>query len=124
MKKEEGRYHTAVEAFSVAEKSIQDLKNKLLKEERERKSVASALDSAERQAESQQVLLCNAEDQLSTSKAHITALKKNLEETEKARDDAERAREQAEQDGYDIEVAETEVALRAKVLRVCRNCYS
>ena len=62
MKKEEDRYHTAVEAFSVAEKSIQDLKNKLLKEERERKSVASALDSVERQAENQQVLLCNAED--------------------------------------------------------------
>lgn len=49
MKEEEGKRHAAVEAFSVAKKSIQDLKNKLLEEERERKSVVSALDSAERQ---------------------------------------------------------------------------
>ena len=32
MKEEEGRRHTAVEAFSVIAKSIQDLKNKLLEE--------------------------------------------------------------------------------------------
>ena len=124
MKDEEGKRHATVEAFSVVEKSIQDLKNKLLEEERERKSIASALDSAERQAESQRVLRRNVEDQLSASKAQITTLKKKLEETKKARDDAERAREQAEQDRYDIGVVEIEVALRAKVSRVCRNCCS
>ena len=44
----------------------------------------------------------------------ITSLKKKLEEVEKAKD-------QAEQDGYDVGVAETEEALRAKVMRVCRT---
>ena len=47
MKKEEGRHNVGEEAFNVAEKSIQELKNKLLEEERERKSVAAALDNAE-----------------------------------------------------------------------------
>ena len=47
MKKEEGRHNVAEEAFNVAEKSIQELKNKLLEEERERKRVAAALDNAE-----------------------------------------------------------------------------
>ena len=131
MKDEEGKCHATVEAFSVVEKSIQDLKNKLLEEERERKSATSALDNAERQAESQRVLGRNVEDQLSASKAQITTLKKKLEETKKARDDAERAREEAErareqakQDRYDIGVAEIEVALRAEVSRVYRNCCS
>ena len=49
--KKEGRQITAVDAFHMAEKSIQELKSKLIKEERERKSAATALDSAERQAE-------------------------------------------------------------------------
>ena len=44
----------------------------------------------------------------------ITSLKKKLEEVEKAKD-------QAEQDGYDVGVAETEEALRAKVMGVCRT---
>ena len=38
MKEEEGRRHTAVEAFSVIAKSIQDLKNKQ-REERGREKV-------------------------------------------------------------------------------------
>ena len=52
----------------MAERSIQELKKQLLEEERERKSVAAALDSAEKQAEGQRILLRNAEDQLATSK--------------------------------------------------------
>ena len=44
----------------------------------------------------------------------IISLKKKLEEVEKAKD-------QAEQDGYDVGVAETEEALRAKVMGVCRT---
>ena len=51
MKEEEGRRIAAMDAFHVAEKSNQELKNKLLDEERERKSVAIALDGAKRQAE-------------------------------------------------------------------------
>ena len=51
MKEEEGRRIAAMDAFHVAEKSNQELKNKLLDEERERKSAAIALDGAKRQAE-------------------------------------------------------------------------
>jgi len=63
----------------VVEKRIQELKSKLLKEERERKSAAIALDIAERQVEGQRVLLPNTEDQLAASKAQITTLKMKLE---------------------------------------------
>ena len=52
MKKEEGRRIAAVEAFQMAEKSIKDLKAKLTEEEKERKLVAAALSSVEKQVES------------------------------------------------------------------------
>ena len=52
MKKEEGRRIAAVEAFQMAEKSIKDLKAKLTEEEKERKLVAAALSSAEKQVKS------------------------------------------------------------------------
>ena len=78
MKEEEGGRIATVYAFHVAEKSNQELKSKLLEKERERKSVAAALDNAERQAEGQQVLLRNSEDQLAISKEQIITLKKNL----------------------------------------------
>ena len=119
MKEEGGRIAT-IDAFHVAEKSVQDLKAKLIKEERERKSVAAALDSVERKAEGQRVLLRNAEDQLAASKKQILTLKKKLEEVQKAKDQAEKAkkevewaRDEAKQQGYDIGVTETEEALRA-----------
>ena len=96
MKEEEGRRIAVVDAFHVVEKSIQELKSKLIEEERERKSVIVALDSAERQAEGQWVLLCNAEDQLTASKEQIIALKKKLEEVKKAKTQVEKAREEAE----------------------------
>ena len=51
---------------------------------------------------------------MAIAKEQITALGKKLEEAEKARD-------QAEQEGYDIRVAETEDALRAEVVGVCRH---
>ena len=57
-----------VEAFNVAKMSIQELKKKLLEEEKERKSAAATLDNAKKQAEGQRVLLRNAEDQLAISK--------------------------------------------------------
>ena len=62
MKEEEERRIAAVDAFHMAEKSNQELKRKLIKEERERKSAIVALDSTERQDEGQRVLLRNAED--------------------------------------------------------------
>ena len=96
----------------------------MLEEERERKSAATALDSVERQAEGQRVLLCNAEDQLAVSKEQIIALKKKLEEVEKAKDQAtkaqkevEKAREEAKQQRYDIGVVKTEEALKVESLR-------
>ena len=57
MKEEEGRWIVAIEAFHVAEKSNQELKSKLIEVERDRKSAKAALDSVERQAEGQRVLL-------------------------------------------------------------------
>ena len=47
----EGRRIAAVEAFSLAEKRIQELNNQLIKANRERKSVEAALHGAEQQAE-------------------------------------------------------------------------
>ena len=128
MKEEEGRRIITVDAFHVAEKSNQELKSKLLEEERERKSATAALDNAESQAESQRILLRNAEDQLAASKEQIIALKKKLEEAKKAKAQVEKAKEEAKkveeevkQHGYNVGVAETEDALRAKVPRVCRT---
>ena len=113
MKEKEGRRNAAVEAFNMAEKSIQELKSRLHEEERERKSIAVALDSAERQAEGQRVLIRIAEDQLAASKAPIVALKKKLEEDEKARERVEKAQDQAKQEGYDVGMAEIEESLKA-----------
>ena len=56
--KEEGRRIAAVEAFNVANKRINKLKNKLTEAEKDKNSAEAALDSIERQAEGQQVLLC------------------------------------------------------------------
>ena len=114
MKEEERRRNATVEAFNLAEKRISEMKNKLFKVERDKKSAEAALDKAERQVESQRVLLRNAEDQLAASKGQIAALKKKLEKAKKARD-------QVKQEGYDVEVAETEEAFRTEVSGVCRN---
>ena len=131
MTEEEGRNVTAVEAFTVADKSIQEHKKKLQEEEKERKYAAAAFENVEKQAESQRLLLRTAEDQLASSKTQIPALKKKLEEVEKAkalaekaRDEAEKAKDDVEQCGYDVGVAKTEDSIRAKVLVVCRTYYA
>ena len=49
MKKEEGRQIAVVDAFHVAEKSNQELKSKLTKAKRAKRSAEAALDSAKRQ---------------------------------------------------------------------------
>ena len=116
-----------MDAFHLAEKCNQKLKSRLQEEDREQKSAAAALDSAERQAEGQRVLLRNVEDPLVASKEQTVALKKNLEEvemakaqTEKAKEEVKKARDEAEQYGYDIGVAKIEDSLRAEVSGVCR----
>ena len=48
MKEEEGRRIAVVDTFHVAEKSNNELKIKLQEEEKERKSVTTALDTVER----------------------------------------------------------------------------
>ena len=79
-------------------------------------------------------MACEANDQLAASKEQLAALKKQLEEAQKLKDQAkkakveaekvkaqvERERDEAGQHGYDVGVAETEDALRAKVPAVCR----
>ena len=74
-----------MQAFSVAEKSNQELKKKLLEVEKERKYAVAALESDEKQAKSQRLLLRTTDDNLATSKTQIASLKKKLEEVEKAR---------------------------------------
>ena len=114
MKEEEGRRIAAVDAFNVAEKRVQELKNKLAKAKRDKKSAETTLEWAKRQVEGQWRQLRQTKDQLAASKEQIVALKKKLKEVEKARD-------QAKQDGYDVGVEETEKALKAEVSEVCRN---
>ena len=65
---------------------------------------------------------------LASSKTHIAALKKKLEEVEKAKalaekakDETKKAKDKAEQHGYDVGVAKTEDALKAEVPTVCRT---
>ena len=53
MKEEEGRRITIVEAFSLAEKRIQELNNHLTKVDQERKSAEAGLHGLKKQAESQ-----------------------------------------------------------------------
>ncbi|XP_050259900.1 uncharacterized protein LOC126704967 [Quercus robur] len=108
MKEEEGRCIAALEAFNVADKRINKLKNKLTEAKREKKSVEATLEGAERQVEGPRRQLHQTEDQLATAKEQIAVLKKKLEEAEKAKD-------QAKQDGYDVGVAETKETLRAEV---------
>ena len=71
---------------------------------------------------------------MATSKEQLAALKKQLEEAKKLKDQVEKARvqakednakaekerDEAEQHGYDVDVAETEDALKAEVPTVCR----
>ena len=135
---ERKRRAAAVQTLAVAENSNADLKKKLIVEEQTRKNADSALDSAERQAESQRKLVRQANDQLAAAKEQLAILRKQLEETQRLRDQAEKAKveaeeakakaerekEEAEQHGCDVGVAETEDALRAEVLAVCRAYYA
>ena len=59
---EEGRRLAAVDTFQVAEKINKDLNAKLAEEGKERKYAMAVLRSAEKQVESQRILLRNAKE--------------------------------------------------------------
>ena len=123
-----------MQTLIVAEQSNVELKKRLADEEHARKSANSALQGAQRQAESQTKLAHEANDQLAASNEQLVTLKKQLEETQKLRDQAEKVKAEAEkakaeaerekdetkQHGYDVSVVETKDALRAEVLVICR----
>ena len=123
-----------MQTLTIAENSNVELKKKLAAKEQARKSADSALEGAERQAESQRKLVRKANDQLAASKEQVATLRKQLEEAQRLRDQAEKARAKAEkakveaesardeakQHGYDVGVAETEDALKVEVPAVCR----
>ena len=50
MKKEEGRRNATVKAFNMAEKRINEMKNKMAEVERDKKSAEATLDNAKKQA--------------------------------------------------------------------------
>ena len=123
-----------MQTLTIAENCNTDLRKRLTVEEQARKSADAALKGAEKQAESQRKLTNETKEQLATSKEQVVALKKQLEEAKKLKDQAEKARRQVEEDkanaekerdeveqhGYDVDVAETEDTLKAKVPTVCR----
>ena len=80
MDDERKRCVQAVQLFNIADQSIKDLRKKLAEEEKARKSADAALEGAERQAEEQRQLLCEAKDQLASSQEQLVALKKKLKE--------------------------------------------
>ena len=116
MKDEENKHIAAIEAFIMAEKRVKEFNAKLTEVEREKKSTETALEGAERQAETQRKQLRQAEDELAMAREQIKVLKKKL-------DDAEKARDQAKQDGYDMGIVEIEEALKVEVLGVYRAYY-
>ena len=72
-----------------------------------------------------------SQEQAAALKQQLEEAKKHKEQAEKARLHAEedkakakRERDEAKQHGYDVGVAETEDALRAEVLAVCRAYYA
>ena len=129
---------TAVQSFNIADQSNKDLRKKLTKEEKAKKSADSALESTQRQAEEQRQLQRDAKKQLAFPKEQIAALRKKLEEAQKLQDqterlkneaekakiEAEKAKNEAEQQGYDLRVAETEETLWAELPAMCRIYYA
>ena len=84
MKDEDGRHIVIVDAFNVAEKRIQKLKNKLIEADIDKKSAEVALQGVERQAKNQHKQLRQTKDHLTIAKEQIGVLKKRLEEAKKA----------------------------------------
>ena len=70
-----------MQTLNVAEQSNIELKKRLADEEHAQKSANSALEGAQRQAESQTKLARKANDQLATSNEQLVTLRKQPEET-------------------------------------------
>ena len=131
---ERRRRTTAVQTLSKFEQDLADVKKKLHAEKQTRKSAESALEGYQKQAEDQGNRLREANAELKKAQEQVLALKKHSEETQKVREQAEKSREEAEkvkteaeramneaeQKGYAVGIAETEEALRAEVLVMCR----
>ena len=131
-----------------ATRTLKNSEADLLKAKENLKEATRAKDSAEaglagtqKQVEDLTRRLQEAEEQLQIAKEQIVDLKKKLAEAEKAknvaiwaRDEAVRAKkeaefarteaqcskEKAEEEAYDVGVVETEAALKAQILGVCR----
>ena len=101
MNEEEGPQIATVEAFTLAEQRIKDFNTKLTEAIKEKKSTKVTLEGVERQAQTQHQQSRQTEDQLTTTKEQIGALKKKLEEVEEAT-------AKAKQKGYEVRVAKTE----------------
>ena len=128
----------AVQTLSQSELDLADVRKKLLAKEQAHKSADSALEGYQKQAGDQGNCLHEANAELKKAQEQIVALRKHLEETQKLREKAEKSREEAEkgkteaeqamneaeQRGYEVGIAETEGALRAKVPMVCRIYYA
>ena len=81
-----------MQTLTIAENSNAELKTKLAAEEQARKSADSALEGAERQAESQRKLVREANDQLAASKEQVVALRKQPKEAQRLRGQVEKAK--------------------------------
>ncbi|XP_030942062.1 plectin-like [Quercus lobata] len=135
---ERRRRTTAVQTLSKFEQDLADVRKKLQVEEQARKSAESALEGYQKQAEDQGNRLREANAELKKAQEQVLVLRKHLEETQKLRERAKKSRErakkakinakramnEAEQRGYEVGIAETEKALRAEVLTVCRIYYA
>ena len=80
MNDERNKRVQAVQLFNIVDQSTKDLRKKLAKEEKAKKSANSALEGAKRQAKKQRLLLRKAKDQLTSFQEQLAALKKKLEE--------------------------------------------
>ena len=115
-----------MQTLNIVEQSNVELKKKLVNEKHAQKSADLALEGAQRQVKDQRKLVREATDQLAASKEQKLRdqVKKAKAKVGKAKVDAEKEKDGAEQHGYDVGVAETEEALRAEVLAVCRAYYA
>ena len=94
-----------VQTLTIAENSNANLKKKLVEEVQARRSVDSALDGAQRQAEDQRKCLCKTIDQLTAAREQMVALKKQLEEAQGLKDRAEKSQVEAKKARVEAEKA-------------------
>ena len=81
--------------LTIAENNNAELKKKLASEEHDCRSVESALEGAQRQAEDQRKHLRKTTDQLNVAREEMAACKKKLEETQRLKDQAKVSKAEA-----------------------------